>query len=180
MPKRYGENAIQKARELFCKFGGKDFDAIEKEMQKDFPTWRKQNLIPRGKKADSRLGWIIEYNFEKSLAEYQKIQIEAVTDDVQKLYLGIKKTRERLEKKAVDGTATRDELYSYRDFCKLETDTRAKLDLEKDNFEGFAFYLEKMLAWLPEIDMNAAKVFLSGDIAERILEKARIEEIKFT
>ncbi len=80
-----------------------------------------------------------------------------------------------LNKKVTEGEPTRDELYSYRDFCKLEMEARAKLDLEKDNYEGFAAYFEKMLAWLPEIDMNAAKVFLSGDIAERVLEKARIE-----
>ncbi len=98
MPKQYGDDAIQKARELYCKFGGKDFDAIEAEMRKTFPTWRKQNLISRGKGSDSRLGWVDSYQFDKSLVEYQRIQIAAVTDDIQKLYLGIKKTREKLEK----------------------------------------------------------------------------------
>ena len=94
MPKQYGKDVIEKARLLYCKFGGQDFDAIETEMRKEFPTWRKQNLKAKGKGKDSRLGWIDEHQFDKSLIEYQKTLIVSVNDDVQKLYLGIKKTRE--------------------------------------------------------------------------------------
>lgn len=177
MPKQYAKEVVEKARSLYCKFGGKDFDAIEREMRKEYPTWRKQNLKARGKGSDSRLGWIDEYQFDKSLVEYAKTQIVAVTDDVQKLYLGIKKTRETLELKVAGegATPTRDEIYAYRDFCKLEMEARGKLDLTKDNYESFVACFEKMLTWLPEIDEKAATAFLSNDVAEQILERARVE-----
>jgi hypothetical protein len=71
--------------------------------------------------------------------------------------------------------STRDDIYSYRDFCKLEMEARQKLDLAKDNYESFAACFEKLLAWLPEIDEKAALAFLIGDTAERVLERARVE-----
>lgn len=175
MPKRYPQKAVEKARELYCKFGGKNFDQIELEMRKTYPEWREQNLHSRGKGKNARLGWIIEYNFEKSLEEYLKTQPSALTDDVQNLYLGIKKVRESLQEKVIDGKGTRDDIYAFRDYANLEMKARDKLDLEKDNFETFVVIFEKLLAWLPDIDEAAAKAFLSGDVAERILEKARIE-----
>ena len=81
MPSQYPPEAIEKCRKLYCKFGGKDFDAIQREMRKEYPTWRKQNLKPRGKGADSRLGWIVEHNFDKSLHEYLKTQVISVTNE---------------------------------------------------------------------------------------------------
>lgn len=175
MPKQYDQEAIEFCRQLYCKHGGKNFDAIETEMQARYPSWSKQNLIGRGKSGDARLGWIDEHNFDKSLEEYLKTQVAAVTDDVQKRYLGIKGVCDRLEKKVENGNASRDDIYSYRDFCKLEMEYRLKLDLQKDSYESFAAGLENLLAWLPEIDEKAAAVFLSGDTVEQILARARAE-----
>ncbi len=175
MPKRYSQEVVERARKLYCENGGKNFDVIENEMRKVFPSWRKQNLIGRGKGKDSRLGWIDEHNFDKSLLEYQKTQIVAVNDDIQKLYLGIKAVREKLQDKVTGDNPTRDDIYAFRDFCKLEMEARTKLDLEKDSYETFVAGFEKMLAWLQEIDKNTALAFLSGDTAEQILERARIE-----
>ncbi|KAK0039539.1 hypothetical protein Bpfe_031024 [Biomphalaria pfeifferi] len=129
----------------------------------------------RGKGKNARLGWIIEYNFDKSLEEYLKTQTAALNDDVQNLYLGIKKVREALQQKVINGEGSRDDIYAFRDYANLEMKAREKLDLEKDNFETFVVCFEKLLAWLPDIDENAATAFLSGDVAERVLEKARIE-----
>ncbi|HQU83926.1 MAG TPA: hypothetical protein PKY59_12400 [Pyrinomonadaceae bacterium] len=175
MPKRYSQEAVETARKLYCKFDGKNFDEIEKEMQKTYPEWKEQNLHSRGKGKNARLGWIIEYNFDKSLEEYRKTQPAALIDDVQNLYLGIKKVRESLQEKVVGGKGTRDDIYAFRDYANLEMKAREKLDLEKDNFETFVVCFEKFLAWLPDIDEAAATAFLSGNVAERILEKARIE-----
>lgn len=176
MPKQYDQEAIDTCRKLYCKYGGKNLDRVEKEMREVYPGWLKQTLFNRGKDDNFREGWIEKYGFDKSLREYLKTQIEGVTDDVQKLYLGIKSVRETLEKKVTTNPdATRDDIYSYRDFCKLEMDARQKLDLEKDNYESFVACFEKQLAWLPEIDEKAAAAFLSGDVAERLLARARLE-----
>lgn len=172
MPSQYGQEAIKKCRELYCKFGGKDFDAIEREMQTAYPKWRRQNLHPRGNKS---LGWIVEHNFDKSLEEYLKTQTVAVTDDVQNLYLGIKTVREKLQEKVQTGEGTRDDIYAFRDYAKLEMEARKSLDLSKDNYESFVAIWEKILAWLPEIDEIAATALLSGDVAERLVLRAKSE-----
>lgn len=177
MPSKYDQSAIEYCRLIYCKNGGNNFDAIEQEMREKYPNWVKGNLIDKGKGRSARFGWITKHNFEKSLQEYLKTQTVAVNDDVQKLYLGIKKVRETLQEKVTGdkATPTRDDIYAYRDFAKLEMEARDKLDLEKDNYESFAACFEKLLAWLPDIDLNAAKAFLTGDTAERILAKARVE-----
>lgn len=175
MGAQYEQEAIELARKLYCKFGGKNLDAIEREMRAQYPGWLKQNLHNRGIGANFRQGWIERYGFDKSLQEYLKTQIEAVTDDVQKRYRGIKSVADRLEEKVKGGTATRDELFSYRDFCKLEMEYRLKLDLQKDSYESFVACWEKLLVWLPEISEKAAVAFLSGDTAEKVLERARAE-----
>lgn len=178
MPKQYNQEAIETCRKLYCKFGGKNLDALENDMrQAGYVGWQKSTLFNRGKidSADWRQGWIERYGFDKSLQEYLKTQIAGVTNDVQKFYLGIKSVRETLETKVKNGDGTRDDLFAYRDFCKLEMDARQKLDLEKDSFENFVACFEKMLAWLPEISEKAATEFLTGDVAERLLERARAE-----
>lgn len=180
MPKTYNQDAVELARKLYCKYGGRNLDAIQKEMRlAGYVNWQKSTLFNRGdhEKKTFRFGWIEKFGFDKSLQEWLKTSIVAVTDDVQKLYLGIKSVREKLEEKVKnpDEGSTRDDIYAYRDFCKLEMDARQKLDLAKDNYESFVACFEKMLAWLPDIDEKAAVAFLSGDTAERMLEKARIE-----
>lgn len=178
MPKTYNQEAVELARKLYCKYGGKNYDAIQKEMRlAGYVGWQKSTLFNRGKDENKtyRVGWIEKFGFENSLQEFVKTQVFAVTDDVQKLYLGIKAVRENLQTKATGKEATRDDFYAFRDFAKLEMDARAKLDLAKDNYESFATCFEKMLAWLPDIDEKAALAFLSGDTAERVLERARIE-----
>lgn len=178
MSKRYDQEAIELCRKFYCKFGGKNLDAVENEMrQAGYVGWQKSTLFNRGKidTSDFRQGWIEKYGFDKSLQEYLKTQIAGVTDDVQKLYLGIKGVREALELKVQNGQGTRDEIYAYRDFCKLEMEARQKLDLAKDNFESFVACWEKLLIWLPEISATAAAAFLSGDTAEKVLERARAE-----
>jgi hypothetical protein len=80
-----------------------------------------------------------------------------VNDDEQDLYIGIKTTRKDLQKKITGKNATKDELYQYRDFCKLEIEARRNLDLSRDNLETFVSGYEKLLNWLSEIDPEGGK-----------------------
>lgn len=175
MPTQYDQELIEHCRALYIKYGGKNLDAVEREMQKEIATWRKNNLFDRGKGENFREGWINRYGFDKSLQEHLKIQAIAGCDDVQKLYIGIKSVRETLQNKIKGSNPSRDDIYAYRDFCKLEMEARTKLDLEKDSYEIFVTIVEKILAWLPDIDLKASKSILSGDVMERLLAKAKSE-----
>ena len=160
----YSEEAIDTCRRLYCKYGGNNHDAIEREMQKQWPGWRRQNLYDRGKGKNAKFGWVTRYGFEKSLKIYTEKLVESVHDDEQDLYVGIKKVRQSLQTKVETGKATKDEFYQYRDFCKLEIEARKNLDLSRDNLETFVSGYEKMLMWLGEIDPAGAKVLIkNGD-----------------
>lgn len=176
MPQQYEQTAIETCRKLYCKFGGKNADAIEQAMRAaGYVGWKAQNLWNRGKGRNERVGWVERYGFDKSLSEYLKIQIEGVTDDVQKLYLEIKSARESVGAKVKSGTASSQEITAHVNYCRLEMDARTRLDLQKDSYEAFVAVFEKFLMWLPDISESAAVALLSGDAAERLLARARAE-----
>lgn len=174
MAATYSQEAIDMCRSLYLKYGGKNYDAIEREMQKAYPGWRKQNLVDKGRGGRAREGWVNRYGFDKSLELYLKIQTEAVLNDSQKLYLGVKQTREALQEKVVGKTASKDDLYAYRDFVKLEMEAKRELDLGRANFETFVDAWEKQLSWLPEfVSPSSLGELISS--SEKLLERARLE-----
>ena len=177
MAQRYDQEAIEICRKLYIQHGGKNHDAIETAMRKaGYEGWKKQNLFNRGAGSDARLGWIERYGFEKSNRDYLKAQVEdQATDEVQKLYQAIKKVRETLQTKMTGGHSSRDEMFSFRDFCKLEMDALNKLNLSRDNYETFVAVWEKILSWLTELAPAAAISLIAGDTAEKLLERAKAE-----
>jgi len=171
MPKQYGQEAIEEARRLFCKYGGKNYDAIEREMQKKWPSWRKGLLPDKGKGKDARLGWIARYGFDNSLEIHTKTLMTAVADDTQNLYLGIKTVRQKLQLKVVGDSPTKDQLYQYRDYCNLEIAARKALDLTRDNLETFVSGFEKLMIWLADIDPELARGLAKN--GDRLVEAAK-------
>ena len=171
---RYNQDAIDLARSLYCKYGGKNLDAVQRDMRKaGYPSWTKQTLFDKGREgtANYRMGWIAKYGFDRSLELYNEKLVEQVNDDEQDLYIGIKKVRKELQSKVVAGNATKDELYQYRDFCKLEIDARRNLDLSRDNLETFAAGYEKILSWSTDIDKKLAALLVRHN--ERFIELAQ-------
>lgn len=172
--KRYAQKAIDLCRLLYCQYGGKNVDAIEREMRRaGYVGWTKKNLFDKGRPGNKneRLGWITKYGFENSLRIYTEKLAESVNDDEQGLYIGIKTVRKELEKKVIGKQPTKDEIYQYRDFCKLEIEARRNLDLSRDNLETFVSGYEKLLTWLGEIDPAATKMLVKH--GEKLTEIAQ-------
>ena len=169
--RKYPEEAIELCRKLYCKYGGKNFKGIETEMRKHYPGWNKVNLEDRGRGGSQRMGWITRYGFERSLKLHMEKLIESVNDDEQDLYLGIKAVRKKLQTRAISADATKDELYQYRDFGKLEIEARRNLDLSRDNLETFVSGYEKLLGWLSDLDPAAAKMLIKH--GEKLSELAQ-------
>ena len=174
MAKAYGQEAIEHCRALYCKYGGRNFEAIEAEMQRTYPGWRISNLKDRKRlKGDKepQLGWINRYGFDNSLKLHLQKLTENVNDDEQDLYLGIKTVRKGLQTAVVGGAATKDEIYQYRDFAKLEIEARRNLDLSRDNLETFVSGYEKLVVWLGDIDPAAAKLLVKN--GDRLADMAK-------
>lgn len=177
MPTRYSQEVIEKARGLYIKYGGTNLDAIQREMRKQYPRWSKVNLLQRtekvykGRAAREKLGWIEEYGFEESLRLHLQELAASGNNDEQDLYLGIKAKRKEMQRISAGPKATRDQIYQYRDFCKLEIEARKNRDLSRDNLETFVAGYEKLLLWLGEMDSTAAKMLVKH--GDRLAEMAQ-------
>lgn len=167
----YNRDAWEKCRELYVMFGGANHLAIEREMQKEYPSWRRENLYDRGKGKNARLGWINRFGYDRSLEIYNEKLVGKVNDDEQDLYIGIKTVRKEMQKRVVGKDATKDEVYQYRDFCQLEIQARRNLDLSRDNLETFVSGYEKLVGWLSDIDPPAAKMLIKH--GEKLSELAQ-------
>lgn len=174
MAATYDQKAIDLCRSLYLKYGGRNYEAIEREMQKQYPGWRKQNLVRRGRGRDEREGWIERYGFDRSLELHTKLQTESVLNDSQKFYLTIKTVWESLADTVKGSARTKDDLYAFRDYSKLLLDAKDQLDLGRANFETFVEAWELLCVWGEEL--LSAKAF--GEllaISETVLEKARLQ-----
>lgn len=173
MPQPYGQEAIDLCRSLYCKYGGKNFDAIQAEMRKaGWAGWQKANLSDRGK-GGARMGWITKYGFENSLKLHLQKLTESVNDDEQDLYIGIRTVRKAMQNKVVGKSASKDDIYQYRDFCKLEIEARRNLDLSRDNLETFVAGYEKQMQWLAVIDPSGKAVKELLKHGEKLTEMAQ-------
>lgn len=172
MAKAYGPEAVELCRQLYLRYGGKNYDAIQAEMRKQYPGWSKINLVDRtDKNRGERFGWVTTYGFERSLELYGQKLAESVNDDEQDLYLGIKSIRKALQAGAIGKDPSKDALAKYRDFAKLEIEARRNLNLTRDNLETFVSGFEKLTIWLGEIDPVASKALVKN--GERLVEMAR-------
>lgn len=173
MPKQYPQEAVDLCRSLFCKYGGKNHDQIQAEMQKVYPGWRKKNLYDIDSKdpKNVRLGWITKYGFENSLRLHIEKLTEKVNDDEQDLYLGIKTIRKQLQVEAIGRNADKDNRREFREYAKIEIEARRNLDLSRDNLETFVSGYEKLVMWLGELDPAAAKMLIKH--GEKLAELAQ-------
>jgi hypothetical protein len=159
MPSKYGDDAVELCRDLYDKYNGTNHDAIEREMRKVFPGWSKANLQnkPAWRNRGPRLGWIEEYGYERSLKLKLELKIEAVADDERGLYIGIKKIRQRLERKALGDNASDKERGHYFAAAKLEIEARRNLDLSKANLETYAEAFDLISSWAVDVDPELAR-----------------------
>lgn len=163
MPRAYNEDARELCRKLYCKYGGKNLDAVERDMRKaGYVNWNKAVLHDRGREGTKnyRVGWINNFGFERSLKLHLEKLTEQVNDDEQGLYIDIKSVRQRLGKVALGDSASKDDLAKYRDFCKLEIEARRNLNLTRDNLETFVSGYEKLLIWAAGVDDQLAKLLV--------------------
>lgn len=172
MPKQYPEEAIEEARRLYCKYGGRNHELIERDMAKaGYVGWKRSILYDKGKNENARMGWITRHGFDRSLRIYTEKLTEKVNNDEQDLYISIRDIRKSFAKAVESGVATKDEVYQYRDFCKLEIEARKNLDLSRDNLETFVAGYEKLLMWAADLDKTLAKLLVKH--GDRLAELAK-------
>lgn len=175
MPSSYPPEAIETCRRLYCKYGGKNHEAIEREMRAaGYARWNKLNLHNRGKEGTrgERMGWIERYGFDNSLRLHIEMRMAAVNNDEQDLYLGIKTIRKVLQVESLGKKASKETRREFREYAKIEIEARRNLDLSKDNFETFGACFENLVIWLGKIDPEAARRLVKN--GDKLIEMARV------
>lgn len=178
---REDPEAIEKCRQLYHKYGGKNFDAIQSEMRKaGYPGWSKARLTNKGRDPKSphwREGWVSKFGFDKTLELHQRVSTMAVLNDSQEIYLQIQTVRKIYDAKVIAPGHDKDEFYRWRDAVTLELKAKEQLDLGRANFETLADGWEKILGWLQELveDHKFPKTALTAlvHVGEEILNRAR-------
>lgn len=172
MPKEPNEEAVKLARQLYCKHGGKNFDAIEKAMRlAGYEGWNKACLKNRGAGVHYRAGWIEKYGFDKSLELDQQTRIGAVESDDERRYRAVVKLADHYQDLSLNGDEK-----AVDKFIKLtqqQIELRSKLDVSSANFQTFVESFEQIVAWAEEIDSELAKRFYrrKDEFIERASEK---------
>jgi hypothetical protein len=172
MPKSYPQEAVDLCLTLYLKYGGQNFDAVQREMKREYPAWSKGLLHSKGTGKDARLGWMDKYGWQNALKLHLENKVERVQNDTQKLYQDIKTIRETLAKKAKSLDATATDLQLFAKYCELEIKARQTLELSKSNLETFADSYELICSWLPDVDAAVGKGFLK--CGDKLIQMAEV------
>jgi hypothetical protein len=163
VPRAYSAKAIEDCFQLYLRHNGQHHDLIEREMQRKWPHWSKQNLYTRGEK----IGWVERYGWEKALErKLQAAAAEKATTSAEGLFLEIEKRRKQLDAKLdAEGCENRDLVYQHQKYCELSISALARLEAARDNRAGFAAFWERLMEVLPGVSPEATRALLEVDEA---------------
>ena len=172
---RYDEAAVERCQRLYLKYNGQQFERIEQEMRKFYPSWNKSYLHNRGRGKNAKEGWIAKFNWEKALAIHLAQRPTATLNSAEQLVREIDEVRGFLhvEIKAQGGKVDKERLQLHRDYCNLSISALTKVEAARDTLGAFVAFWEKLLDWMPGIDMKAARALVKH--SEAIITKAEEE-----
>ncbi len=163
MPPRYGQDAIEYCRKLYCQYGG-NRQEVAKAMREVYPSFSPSNLVDR----DDRLGWITKYGFEKALKLSTQLSIQEIQSEDERRYQAIVMLADRWQEKALSGDERA--VATFIKLTTLQVELRSKLDIKASTFETFVDAFEQIVTWAKEIDLPLAKLFYKH--RDRFIEKA--------
>jgi hypothetical protein len=169
MSHHYGKAAIEFCRSLYLKYGGRNFAAIEAEMQRRYPKWRKQNLSRKGTQC-----WITKYGFDRSLEVHlQTLAVQHAETDGEKQFKQLVTVRDQLFGMVVKQPGDKELVWQFRDVCREVTTMLARLDAGSKDATAFAASWETLLDILHEFnpDLAIRLLGLQDEILKRV--KAR-------
>lgn len=165
--RRYDQQAINQAFQLYLKFNGQRHDRIEEEMRADWPGWSKQRLYGRS-------GWIQKYAWDAALAIKISADKDAALNSADRLVKEIETVRARLYKQLNDdGVFDGETVKAHKEYAKLSIDALIKIKEARDTLGAFAAMWERLMSWLPDYSNDALEALLQ--VEEDILTRAAKE-----
>jgi len=175
MAARYDEKAIDKCFRLYLKFNGQQHQRIEEEMRKVYPGWKRSYLYTRGQGKHQQLGWVDKFGWEKALALHLAQKPTAALNSAQQLVNEIEEVRKQLHVriKSQGATVEKELLQLHRDYSRLSIEALTKVEAARDTLTGWVSFWERLLDWLPDIDIRTARGLVK--FSNEILAKAEEE-----
>lgn len=173
---QYGPEAIEKCLTLYLRFNGQQHERIEQEMRKaGYANWQRQYLYTRGHGQHEKIGWIEKYGWEKALELHLAQKPTAALNSAQQLVIETDTIRKMLyDRVRAQGAAfDKETLQFHRDYSRLAIEALTKIAEAKDTLGAWVNFWERLLGWMPDIDLPAAKLLVKHSAA--IIEKAEEE-----
>jgi hypothetical protein len=140
-----------------------------------YANWQRQYLYTSGQGQHEKIGWIEKYGWDKALAIHLAQKPTAALNSAQQLVTEIDTIRTQLYQRinAQGANVEKELLQLHRDYCKLAIEALTKVAEAKDTLGAWVNFWERLLGWMPDIDIAAARLLVkhSAEIISRAEEE---------
>lgn len=160
MPKKVSPECISDCFDLYLKYNGSNFPAIQREMrEKGWSTFSSQNI--RKRIDGEHVGWESEFGWKKALEEINAKRGQVAMTSVEELHHEVEIVRktvfETLQRLGVSDPANKWLLWEHRHYVEKTAYILGSLDKACDNYANFIFFLKNLLAAATKISPDLAR-----------------------
>lgn len=168
MPKNVSPECISDCFDLYLKYNGSNFPAIQKEMrEKGWSTFTSQNI--RKKIAGEYVGWESEFGWQKALSDINAKRGQVAMTSAEGLQHEVETIRktlfESLQELGVKHPEYKFLLWEHGKYVAKTKDILVSLDAARDNYANFVFFLRHLLAAATKISPDLARALCEAEDA---------------
>ena len=168
MPKITPPECISDCFDLYVKYNGSNFVAIEREMRaRGWSTFTKQNI--RKKVSGEYVGWEIEFGWTKALEQINSNRGKAAMTSAEGLHHEVETIRttifNEILTRGVNDPDYKFLLWEHGKYVGKTADILKSLDSSRDNYANFIFFLKKLLGAATKISPDLARAICEAEDA---------------
>ncbi len=166
MPKRVHPDCVSDAFELYVKFNGQNFPAIEKAMrEKGWTSFTSQSI--RKKLNGEYVGWEAELGWVKALEQINAERGKLAMTSAEGLHNEVETVRTQIYRQILEkGIKDPDNkwlLWEHGKYVEKTADILKDLEQARDNFANFVFFLKQLLTAATKISPDLAKALCEAE-----------------
>lgn len=166
MPKKAQPECISDCFDLYLKYNGSNFPAIQKEMrEKGWHTFTSQNIR---KKIDGEyVGWESELGWQNALAEINANRGRVAMTSAEGLHHEVESVRKTIydliKENGVRNPENKWLLWEHGKYVKKTTEILSSMGAARDNYANFVFFLKHMLRAATNISPDLARALCEAE-----------------
>lgn len=179
MPKKAHPDCVSDCFDLYVKYNGSNFAAIERDMRaRGWSTFTKQNI--RKKVAGEYVGWEPEFGWQKALELITANRGKAAMTSAEGLHHEVETIRTTIYNeiltRGVNDPDYKFLLWEHGKYVAKTAEILKSLDGSRDNYANFNFFLRHLLAAASKISPDLARTICEAE--EALLDWAEKEFVK--